>query len=77
MLNRGGKNAQPGRSGVRRGGSYPKESQRDAIRTESLKWNSIFDPQSVAAEGQGYVVETLRSAPLETRIDFCVTRVAG
>lgn len=54
-----------------------KESQRDATRTESLKWNSIFDPQRVAAEGQGYLVETLKSAPLETRIDFCVTRVAG
>lgn len=54
-----------------------KESQRDAIRTESLKWKSIFDPQRVAAEGQGYMVETLRSAPLETRITFCVTRVAG
>jgi hypothetical protein len=57
--------------------STSKESQRVAIRTESLKWQSIFDPQRLSAEGQDYLLEALRHAPLETRIDFCVTRVAG
>ena len=54
-----------------------KESQRVAIRTESLKWQSIFDPQRLTAEGQDYLLEALKHASLETRIDFCVTRVAG
>lgn len=54
-----------------------KESRRDAIRTESSKWKSIFDPQRFAAEAPTHLAEAMRHASLETRVDFCVTRVAG
>ncbi len=54
-----------------------REGIRDVIRSESLKWKSILDAERVAAEGSSYMAEAIRRAPFQSRVDFCVTRIAG